>query len=139
MLSGTGDVGPSVSSLTILRPVPNVGVVYDQFGNTASIYDQRGGMSWYSTEDRHGHITSQGYLFDPFRKREPLMPSVPYVPYDQRGVRRSGGKPYSASLRSVHAFRLPRGPCLAYDHVAITAPSRCLCAMDSSSNLALQY
>ena len=96
MLSGTGDVGPSVSSLTILRPVPNVGVVYDQFGNTASIYDQR-------------------------------------------GVRRSGGKPYSASLRSVHAFRLPRGPCLAYDHVAITAPSRCLCAMDSSSNLALQY
>ena len=76
------------NGLTILRPAPNVGVVYDQFGNTATIFDQRGGMSWYSTEDRHGHITSQGYLFDPFRKREPLMPSVPYVPYNQRGVRR---------------------------------------------------
>jgi hypothetical protein len=52
-------------SVTVIHPAPGVEYYYDQRGNSSTVYQQAPGMQWYSTEDRHGTITSQGYLFDP--------------------------------------------------------------------------
>ena len=74
-----GQTSPFSSStgLTIIRPMDNMAIIYDQRGNQMTIYQQGPGLSWYSQEDRLGRITNQGYLFDPFGPRQPLQaPSV---------------------------------------------------------------
>ena len=63
-------------SVTVIHPTPYSDVMYDQYGNSAAIYQQGPGLSWYSQQDKNGNIVSQGYLFTPLPRPEPLtMPS----------------------------------------------------------------
>lgn len=73
-------------SATILHPAPGVRYLYDQHGNSSTVYHQFPGQSWFSTEDPQGRITSQGYLFDPLPAPKPL--TVPPSMRDQAHERR---------------------------------------------------
>ena len=84
---------PSITndSVTVIHPTPYSDVLYDQYGNSAAIYQQGPGLSWYSQQDKNGNIVSQGYLFAPLPRPEPLtmpsnLPSREY-PSDNTGVR----------------------------------------------------
>ena len=66
-------------SVTVIHPTPYSDVFYDQNGNSATIYQQGHGTSWYSQHDKNGNIVSQGYLFDPLPRPEPLT-VPPYAP-----------------------------------------------------------
>jgi hypothetical protein len=45
---------------------------WDQRGNSTTVYSTNPRMQWQSTQDAHGQITSQGFLFDPNPRPEPL-------------------------------------------------------------------
>jgi hypothetical protein len=63
--------------VTVIHPTPYSVVLYDQFGNSAVIYQQGRGLSWYSQLDKAGKIVAQGYLFYPVPRLEPLrVPAV---------------------------------------------------------------
>lgn len=64
--------GDQFNSLTVLHPAPGVSYLYDQSGNSSTVYEQSPGMAWYSTEDRHGQITAQGFVFEPLPPPKPL-------------------------------------------------------------------
>jgi hypothetical protein len=58
--------------VTVIRPTPYSEVLYDHYGNSAMIYQQGRGLSWYSQHDNTGKIVAQGYLFNPVPRPEPL-------------------------------------------------------------------
>ena len=66
--------------VTVIHPTPYSDVLYDQYGNSATIYQQGRGLSWYSQHDKAGKIVAQGYLFNPVPRPEPLRVS-PVDPY----------------------------------------------------------
>lgn len=71
---GAADVDSGIidnRSITVLRPSPGISQLYDQRGNSATVYEVNPHMSWYSQRDRYGNIQSQGYVFDPL-KTQPL-------------------------------------------------------------------
>ena len=63
--------------VTVIHPTPYSDVLYDQYGNSATIYQQGRGLSWYSQHDKSGNIVSQGYLFNPVPRPEPLRVPPP--------------------------------------------------------------
>ena len=74
---------PSISSpVTVLHPSPGISQLYDQRGNSATVYESSPGLSWYSQQDRYGRIQSQGYVFDPIGPQQLLRvpDSMRYVP-----------------------------------------------------------
>lgn len=84
-LASAGEDSPasilSSHSVTLIHPTPNIDFYFDQKGNTATIYQQGPGLSWFSQQDRYGTITSQGYLSDPLPRPEPLQaPPIISVP-----------------------------------------------------------
>lgn len=58
--------------VTVIHPTPYSEVLYDHYGNSAMIYQQGRGLSWYSQRDKTGKIVAQGYLFNPVPRPEPL-------------------------------------------------------------------
>ncbi|HKO29943.1 MAG TPA: hypothetical protein VJU54_02305, partial [Nitrospiraceae bacterium] len=66
------DSFPPFPSVRIFDPTPYSEVLYDQCGNSAMIYQQGHGLSWYSQHDKADHIVAQGYLFNPLPRPEPL-------------------------------------------------------------------
>jgi hypothetical protein len=58
--------------VTVIHPTPYSDLLYDQYGNSATIYQQGRGLSWFSQHDKAGKIVAQGYLFNPVPHPEPL-------------------------------------------------------------------
>lgn len=54
-------------SATLIHPSQGTDYYYDQHGNNTTVYrsPSNPGMSFYSSEDHNGRITSQGFLFEP--------------------------------------------------------------------------
>ena len=74
-------------SVTLIHPAPNIDFLYNQRGESATIYQQGPGSSWYSNQDGYRRIDSQGYLFEP--NPRPAQIEVPrYTP--QREVEMPG-------------------------------------------------
>ncbi len=74
---------PSIDnrSITVLRPSPGISQLYDQRGNSATVYEVNPNMSWYSQRDKYGTIQSQGYVFDPLKEQPLRVPeSMRYQP-----------------------------------------------------------
>ena len=72
----------SSSNITVIHPAPGVTNLYDQRGTSATVIQSESlpGVSFYSQQDKWGHTTQQGFLYDPIRKAEPLRvpPLEPY-------------------------------------------------------------
>jgi len=60
------------NGLTLIHPSPSTSYLYDQRGNSATIYEINPGVRWYSQENQQGRITSQGYVFEPIARPKPL-------------------------------------------------------------------
>ncbi len=73
-------------SVTVLHPTPGIKNLYDQRGNSVTVYESSPGLSWYSQQDRYGRIQSQGYVFDPLGPQQLLRvpESMRYVPQPSR-------------------------------------------------------
>jgi hypothetical protein len=56
---------------TVLHPSPGTAYLYDQNGNSVTIY-RTPYSSWYSSQDSHGRIISDGYLFNAMPQGSPL-------------------------------------------------------------------
>ncbi len=68
-------------SATVLHPAPGVDYYYDLNGGSSTVYQTAPNTSWYSSQDSQGRITSDGYLFDPNPRPEPLrVPQSSYRP-----------------------------------------------------------
>jgi hypothetical protein len=66
-------------SATVIHPAPGVDYYYDQKGNSTTVYRTAPHVFAYSSQDSHGRITTQGFLFDPHPRPEPLQtPSSQY-------------------------------------------------------------
>jgi hypothetical protein len=66
-------------SATVIHPSPGVDYYYDLNANSTTVYTTTPYSSWYSSENRHGRITAQGFVFDPNPRSEPLR--VPELQY----------------------------------------------------------
>ncbi len=74
---------PSIDnrSITVIRPSPGISQLYDQRGNSATVYEVNPNISWYSQRDKYGTIQSQGYVFDPLKTQSLRVPeSMRYLP-----------------------------------------------------------
>lgn len=61
----------SSPSVTVVHPTPYSDFYTDYQGTSATVIQVAPNMSWYSQQDKSGHIT-QGYLFDPLPRDKPL-------------------------------------------------------------------
>ena len=77
-------------SVTVVHPAPGVDYYYDQQGNSTTVYRTAPDISAYSSQDSHGHIIAQGYVFDPLGSPQPLRvpDSMRYTPSNTQEPRR---------------------------------------------------
>jgi len=61
-------------AVTVLPVAPGVTSYWDQRGGHTTVYGSDPAMQWYSTQDPQGHITQQGYLFNPWVERPLRVP-----------------------------------------------------------------
>ena len=60
-------------SATVIHPAPGVDLYYDQKGNSTTVYRTAPNVTAYSSQDSHGRIIAQGFVFDPNPRSEPLQ------------------------------------------------------------------
>lgn len=71
------------SGVTIYHPMEGVSTLYDQQGNSATVIQSESlpGMAYYSQENKWGHPTQQGFLYDPIRPTPaPAVPKLGDLP-----------------------------------------------------------
>jgi hypothetical protein len=85
----TNETGP-ISGVTVYHPAPGVESYWDNHGNSTMVYEQTPGMSGYTSRNRDGQVTKQGYLFDPMGPSTPLRIDPPTP--EQRMMDRWNGR-----------------------------------------------